>query len=282
MSHKISWVVCLLAVFTLAVPVVGVGQEKAPAQPAKAPAPAAPAAKEMVPDPKQLLSQSCDFLKNQPQFSFKAEVENDRVYYGGKKLQFGQELAASIRRPDKLRLDGDGDVESKLLIFDGKTLTLFDKIKNHYAGIEVSGDIDAALDKAYKDYGLRVGLAELGSAKLCDYAGKGLVNALYVGLHKVRGVPCHHLAFDRKDIHYQVWIEAGAQPVLRKVVVTQKKLPDSPQWTAYLSDWNLSPKFADNLFTFVPPAGAQKIKFMPVQATPAPKAVKPKKKGGKS
>lgn len=284
MSKKISWGLGLLAVFILVTPLAGFGQEKAPAQPPQAAAPAPPAVKQPAPDPKEVIRQSCDFLKNQPQFSFKAEVANDRVYHDGKKLQFGQEVTASFRRPDKFRLDGAGDLDSKLLIFDGKTLTLYDKYKNHYAAIEVTGDIDAALDKAYQDYGLRVGLAELGSAKLSDHAGKDVVHALYVGLHKVRGVPCHHLAFDKKDIHYQVWIEAGDKPVLRKLVITQKKLPGSPQWSAYLSDWNFAPTFADNLFTFAPPEGAQKIKFMPVQssATPAPKQVKPKKKGGKS
>ena len=291
MSKKISWGWCILAVFLLVAPVVGFGQEKAPPAatapaPQATPAPAltAPAAKEAVPDPKEVLRQSCDFLKNLPQFSFKAEVTNDRVYLGGKKLQFGQEVKAAFRRPDKLRIDGEGDLESKLLIFDGKTLTLYDKAKNHYASIEVAGDIDAALDKAYKDYGLKVGLADLGSTQLCNHAGKGLINALYVGLNKVQGVPCHHLAFDRKDIHYQIWIEAGDKPVVRKIVITQKMLPGSPQWTAYLSDWNLAPSLADDLFTFTPPAGAQKIEFMPVKKaeTPAPKKGKATKKGGQS
>jgi len=283
MSKNISWGLCALAVFILVAPLVGFGQEKAPAPP-QAAAPTPPAAKEPVPDAQAILRQSCDLLKNQPQFSFKAEVTNDVVYYGGKKLQYGLEVTASFRRPDRFRLDGDGDLESKQLIFDGKTLTLYDKDKNTYASIDVAGDIDAALDKAYKDYGVRVGLAELGSSKLCERAGKDLAHSLYVGLHQVRGVPCHHLAFDRKDRHYQVWIDAGAQPVLRKMVVTRKDLPGSPQWTGYFSDWNFSPTFADNLFTFVPPAGAQKIKFVPVKssATPAPKTVKPKKKGGKS
>jgi hypothetical protein len=282
MKKMISWGWCILAVFLLIAPVAGFGQEKAP-PPAAAPA-AAPAVKETVPDPKEILRQCCDFLKQLSQFSFKAEVANDRVYAGGKKLQFGQEVKAAFRRPDKLRIDGVGDLESKLLIFDGKALTLYDKDKNHYASIEVAGDMDAALDQAYKDYGLKVGLAELGSAQLCNRAGKDLVNALYVGLHKVQGVPCHHLAFDRKDIHYQVWIEAGDKPVIRKIVVTQKRLPGSPQWTAYLSDWNLAPSLGDDLFTFTPPAGAQKIKFLPVKqaATPAPKKGKAKKKGGQS
>jgi hypothetical protein len=287
----ISWGWCILAVFLLVAPVVGFGQEKAPplaAAPAPqattAPAPTVPAAEEAVPDPKEIFRQSCDFLKNQPQFSFKAEVANDRVYAGGKKLQFGMEVKAAFRRPDKLRIDGDGDLDSKLLIFDGKALTLYDKDRNHYASIDVAGDIDAALDKAYNDYGLKVGLAELGSTQLGNRAHKDLVNALYVGLHKVRGVPCHHLAFDRKDIHYQVWIEAGDKPVLRKVVITQKKLPDSPQWTAYLFDWNLAPSLGDDLFAFTPPAGAQKIKFMPVKKTetPASKKGKAKEKGDQS
>jgi hypothetical protein len=285
MSKQISWRWAILAVIFLVAPVVGYGQEKAPAQTPKAAAPGAKAAKAAIPDPKEILRQSCEFLKKQPQFSFKAEVTNDRVYLGGKKLQFGQEVAVFRKRPDKLRVDGDGDLESKLLIFNGKTLTLYDKYKNHYASIDAAGDIDAALDKAYKDYGLRVGLAELGSAKLCNRALKKMAHALYVGRHVVRGVSCHHLAFDRKDRHYQLWIEVGDKPLLRKIVVTRKKVPGSPQWTAYLSDWNFSPTFADTLFTFTPPAGAIKIKFLPVKggASPVLKKIRDrKKKGGQS
>jgi hypothetical protein len=283
MSKKISWSLGLLAVILLAAPVAGFGQAKAPAPAPKAAAPAPAATKLKIPDPKEILRQTCEFLKKQQQFSFKAEVTNDRVYHGGKKLQFGQEVAVAVRRPDKLRVDGNGDLESKLLVVDGKNLTLYDKYKNHYASIAVSGDIDAALDQAYKDYGLRVGLAELGSNKLCDHVLKDMGHALYVGRHVVKGVSCHHLAFDRKQAHYQVWIEAGDQPVVRKIVVTRKG-PASPQWTAYFSDWNFPPKFGDDLFAFTPPAGAQQIKFMPVKQgeIKAPKKGKRQKKGGQS
>lgn len=294
MSKKISWGLCLLAVLILVAPVIGFGQGKTPAQATKAPAVAPPAGKTTAPepakapvptvDPKQVLQQMCDFLKKQPQFSFKAEVTDDRVYAGGRKLQYGLDMEAFFRRPDKLRINGEGDVENKQLIFDGKTLTLYDKDKNHYGAIESAGDIDAALDKANKEYGLRVGLAELGANRLAEHANQDLTNSLYVGESKVRGVLCHHLAFDKKDVHYQLWVEAGDKPLLCKIVVTQKKLPGSPQWTAYFSDWNFAPQLADNLFTFTPPEGAQKIKFIPVKQakTPAPKKAKPKKKGDKS
>jgi hypothetical protein len=226
-----------------------------------------------------------DFLKKQPQFSFKAEVTDDRVYAGGRKLQYGLDMEAFFQRPDKLRLNGNGDLEHKQLIHDGKALTLYDQDKNHYGVIEVGGDIDAALDKASREHGLHVGLAELGANRFAEHVQQGLSNALYVGVSKVRGVPCHHLAFDKEQVHYQVWIETGEKPLLCKVVATQKKLPLAPQWTAYFSDWNFSPPLAANLFTFIAPAGAQQVKFMPVAKAEAPvKKARPKakKKGGGS
>ena len=125
MKKMILWGWCILAVCLLIAPAVGFGQEKSPPQAAApapqaspAPAPATPAVKETVPDPEKILRQSCDFLKQQTQFSFKAEVANDRVYAGGKKLQFGQEVKAAFRRPDKLRLDGDGDLEADRLLHE--------------------------------------------------------------------------------------------------------------------------------------------------------------------
>lgn len=297
MFNKIIWGIAIIGVILLGSTAASVAQEKAPPpapkaaapspSPAPAPAvsapqpPAPPEAKPAapVPDAKEILRLMCDFLKNQQQFSFKAEVTDDRIFYGGRKLQYGLDMEGFFRRPDRFRINGEGDLENKQLYFDGKTFTLYDKNLNHYGVLEIAGDMDAALDKAGKDYGVRVGLAELGSAHLGEYANRELTNALYVGLSKVRGIPCHHLAFDKKDVHFQLWIEAGDQPLLRKVVVTQKRLPYAPQWTAYLSDWNFSPQLTDNLFTFVPPAGAQKINFIPVKKAepPAPKKAKPKK-----
>lgn len=284
MRKIIHWGLLLLAVILLGFPGSGAGQAKAPAETPKVEPPAPTAAKEAFPDPKAVLLKMCDFLKQQPKFSFKAEVTDDRVYAGGRKLQYGLEMEAFFQRPDKLRINGKGDLENKQLIYDGKTLTLYDKDKQVYGALEMAGDLDAVLDKANKDYGLRVGLAELGANHLKEHVTQGLTNSLNVGLSQVRGVPCYHLAFDKEKAHFQLWISTGEPPLLHKVVVTQKKLPFAPQWTAYLSDWNFSPSYPAGLFTFTPPDGAQKIKFMPVEkaATSAPKKAKAKKKGGKS
>ena len=225
----------------------------------------------------------CDFLKSQQQFTYKAEVADDEVYYGGKKLQYEIDLETFVKRPDRLRVNAEGDLIDKQFYFDGKTITLYDKDHNVYGTLEVPPDIESALDKANKEFGVRVALTDLASPELCEHIGKRIKHSLYVGQSKIRGVLCHHLSFDGDKVQLQVWIDAGDQPLPRKVVLTHKNLPGSPQWTAYLSDWNFSPQLQENLFAFTPPQGAEKIKFVPVQAGQAPKP-KPekKKKGGKS
>jgi hypothetical protein len=241
----------------------------AAAQPEPAPAPE--------PDPRQILQQMCDFLKSQQQFTFKAEVADDQVYYGGKKLQYGLDMEIMVRRPDHLRVNAEGDLENKQLYFDGKTITLYDKDHNVYGVMTAPADIEGALEKANQDFGLRVALTDLASPRLCELLTQRIKHALYAGLHKVRGVPCHHLSLDSEQAQLQVWVEAGDTPAPRKIVLTHKRATGSPQWAAYLSDWNFSPQLPDELFAFTPPQGAEKIEFLPVQAAkPGPK----KKKAG--
>ncbi len=154
--------------------------------------------------------------------------------------------------------------------FNNETLTLYDRDANVYATMQVPANIEGALDKAHKDFGLRVALTDLASPQLWEHVSSKIEHSLYVGMHNVRGVPCHHLAFDGSDVQFQVWIDAGKKPLPRKVVFTQKKLEGSPQWTAYLSGWKTAPHLADTLFKFTPPQGVQKIKFVPSKQPAAP------------
>jgi hypothetical protein len=252
------------------------------AKPAAATPPPAKKAVTPSPDPGQILQKMCEFLKSQPQFSYKAEVADDQVYTGGKKLQYEINMETFVRRPDRLRVNAEGDLIDKQFFFDGKTITLYDEDHNVYGVLEVPPNIESALAKASKDFGVRVALTDLASPDLWELLNKRIKHSLYVGHSKIRGVFCHHLAFDGDQVQLQVWIESGDRPLLRKVVLTHKKLPGEPQWTAYLSDWNFSPQLSDSLFAFTPPQGAQKIKFVPVQTAKAPKLKPAKKKGGKS
>lgn len=245
-------------------------------------APPAPAGKAPAPepDPRQVLQKMCNFLRSQPQFTYKAEVADDQVYAKGKKLQYGLDMETMVRRPDRLRVNAEGDLVRKQFFFDGKSVTLYDREHNVYGVMAAPADIEGALEKANRDFGLRVALSDLASPNLCELINKRVKHALYVGLHKVRGVPCHHLSLDSDGAQLQVWVDAGDKPVPRKVVLTHKEATGSPQWSAYLSDWNFPPQLADDLFVFTPPPGAEKIDFLPVKAAKTQKTGPARKKGG--
>ena len=276
MTGKKTLILAVIAILLLGLP--GWGGADAPATVTKGTPETPP-----VPDPQKILREMADFLKSQGQFSFRAVITDDQVYPGGNKLQYGLDLQVFARRPDKLRINGQGDLENHEFFYDGLTLTIYNKDKNLYAVAPMPPTIDAAMTKAYQDFDLEVALADLACSNVYELLTKSVRLSLYVGLHQVHGVPCHHLAFDEDNRHWQIWIEAGDKPLPRKLLVTQKRLLSSPQWTACLSDWNLSPQLPDSLFAFVPPAGSHQIKFLPPSEAPAPKT-KPrsKKKGEKS
>ncbi len=284
MSKRILAGLVCLAFWALTGSALSQEQQQKP----QAPAPAAPQAEKApapapAPDPLQIAQKMCDFLKSQQQFTYKAEVASDQVYYGDKKLQYETDLEIFVRRPDQLRVNAVGDRVDKQFYIDGKIITLYDKDHKVYGTLEVPPDLESALEKAHKEFGIRVSLSDLASPDLWELMKKHIKHSLYVGESRIRGVLCHHLSFDGENVQFQLWIDAGGQPLPRKIVLTYKKLAGSPQWTAYISDWNFSPQLNANLFAFTPPPGAEKIKFIPVEATQAPKQEPGKKKqGGKS
>ena len=227
------------------------------------------------PPPAKIVRQMCDYLKSLQRFSYHAQVTYDAVEAGGQKVQHTFDMETSVRRPDRLRVNATGDAVNKQFFFDGKTITLYDKTARMYATMGVPADIEAALEKAHKDFNLRVALTDLASPKLYDHLSKNFPNSRNRGIDKVRGVSCHHLVFERQDVQVQLWIDAGGKPLPQKVVITEKTLPQSPQWTALLDDWNVASKFDDSQFAFVVPAGVQKINFLPAQKAAVSEPVTP-------
>jgi hypothetical protein len=231
------------------------------------------------PQAREILLNMCGFMKSQKDFSFKAEVTNDRLSDKGEPVQYSFDLEVDVRRPDGLRIRGQGDEANKEFVYDGKTYTLYDKTHNVYASEEAPDDIEGALDAAQSRHDLTVSLADMAGAKLCEHISKGIRNGRYEGLHNVHGVPAHHFSFDRGNDRFQLWVSTGDRPVLEKVVITRGGLPYAPQWTAYLTDWNFEPQFKDSLFAFVPPRGAEKIDFAPLQTPMAPETSPGMRKG---
>jgi hypothetical protein len=218
----------------------------------------------------EILKQMCDYLKNLQQFSVQAEITEDVLLTSGQRIQFGRNVEASVRRPDRLRAESVGDTDDRQLVYDGKTITLLDKTKNFYTTIAAPPELDAALEHTTQAFNLRAPLADLIYTKAYENLTEGVISGFYVGLSKVQGVPCHHLAFRQKDIDWQIWVEDGPTPVPRKFLITDKKA-QGLQFTAVFTKWNTSPQFEEGRFTFVVPEKAEKIDILPAAAPASPK-----------
>ncbi len=83
----------------------------------------------------------------------------------------------------------------------------------------------------------------------------------YVGEATIAGVLCDNLALRNEDEDVQLWIAKGNKPVPRRIVVTYKKVEGQPQFRAQFVEWDFSPDLPDAIFSFSPPAHAERIDF---------------------
>ncbi|MEW6143565.1 MAG: DUF2092 domain-containing protein [Thermodesulfobacteriota bacterium] len=215
-------------------------------------------------DPKadQVLRKMSDYLAQLQQFKIQTENALEIVLISGQKIQYNNQVEIAIKRPDKLRADRKGEVYDQEFYYDGKTLTQYSEGANVYATIEAPPTLDGALDFAMATLHIEAPGADLVYSNSYNILMEDVISGIYVGMTIVDGVNCHHLAYRKNDVDWQIWIEDGDKPLPKKFVITTKWLTGAPQYTITVKSWDLSPKLKDDMFTFVPPKDAQKIEFV--------------------
>jgi len=218
------------------------------------------------PEAEKLLRRMSDYLAGRQRFSLKAESTIEVVLTSGQKLQLDSPATLMVSRPNKLRANRQGDIANQEFFYDGKTLTLFNPKENVYATTAAPPTIDEALDFAREKLDVIAPAAEIlyknAAEKMLKEASSGFV----VGPSVAAGVKCTHLAFRGQEVDWQIWIEDGDKPLVRKFVLTSKQVKGEPEFTIVIRSWDLTPKFTDREFTFTPPKGAKKIEFLNLTA----------------
>jgi hypothetical protein len=227
-----------------------------------------------------MLQRMADFLSRAQRFSVTTEIAFDVVQSSGEKLEFGETRKFVIRRPDGARIDTTKrDGATSGFRFDGQEIAVFNTKEQVYATAPKPGTVDQAIAYFINDLDMRFPLAQLFSAQLAEALPAQMRTANNIGLERIMGVPCEHLAFQGNQADLQLWMAQGDQPLPCRLVITYKAAEGQPQFRAQFSDWNLSPDVPDTLFAFTPPEGATKIAFATRKPTP-PAAGKPKAKKG--
>jgi hypothetical protein len=101
-------------------------------------------------------------------------------------------------------------------------------------------------------------------ANAYDILMQDVTAAFVVGKAVIEGVRCDHLAFRNPGVDWQLWVQEGAQPLPRKLVITSTDVPGTPQFSVVLTKWSLAPTFGAGFFDFTAPKDARRIDFLPV------------------
>ena len=245
-----KWFFCRLCLLLMSVPVLSGAQEIEPS---------------IDPQAESILRQMSAYLGGLQQFTFHIENSVDTLLPCKQKLQLSRAVDMFVKRPNRLRANIDGDEVSQELYYDGKSITLYGKDANIYASLDAPPTIDAAMDYAIESYGLVAPMVDLIYEDSYEILTGDVQPGSYVGLSKVFGVECHHLAFQGAETDWQIWIENSKTPLPRKIVLTSKWVAGTPQFTAFLSNWDASTPIKESIFSFEAPDTVEKIEFLPAE-----------------
>jgi hypothetical protein len=204
-------------------------------------------------------------------FSVHAEFAFDEVMPSGRKLQFAAAADAAVRRPNGLAVEYLSDLGGKKLWYDGKSVTILDLLHDVYAVTPAPATASALLADLEAKQGVSFPLADFVADDPAARLLGDVRSAFVVGPGDVDGTTCHHLAFSTSTLDWQIWVDAGERPLPRKVVITYRQRPSSPQFAAVLSEWEFPDSLPEKRFAAELPDDAHQVEFVAARNAPEEK-----------
>lgn len=211
-------------------------------------------------DAKAVLKAMSDYVSSQKTIELTFDSDIEVVTPQLEKIQFTNSGEALLSRPDKLRAHRVGGYAEVALFFDGKTARIFSKSINGYAQFDAPGTVDQLLEALRSGQGVSMPFGDLLLSDPYAALVAGVKDAKHIGRGVIDGVECEHLAFRNFDTDWQLWVEVGARPIPRKMVITSKIVNNAPQYTLRVKSWKTGVQPAPDAFAFTPPAGAEKLR----------------------
>lgn len=220
---------------------------------------AAPGAWAQAGDAKVMLKAMSDYVGRQKTIELSFDSDIEVITPGLEKIQFANSGEALLQRPNKLRAHRVGGYADVALSFDGKTVSILGKHLNAYAQFAASGSVDQLFEALRAGHGIALPFADLLLTNSYEALVAGVMEAKHIGRGVIDGRECEHLAFRNFDTDWQLWVEVGASPIPRKMVITSKTVNSAPQYTLRVKAWKTDVKPAPDAFVFVPPAKSQRL-----------------------
>ncbi len=232
---------------------------------------------EVDPKAKQVLDEFGKFYAKLKGFKFTAKIGLTVEQKGQSQTQeFTQQFV--VERPNKLSYTLESQQGGAVIVTDGKDLSVFVNSFNKYAVEEAPATFTALLQNP-----IIVGSIGFGNAGgvvvaiLSDDPADSLMTGAqtieYGGTADLEGAKCHVIKATQEQFDWEIWIDAGEQPLVRQFVPDLKKafarMAEGGQKSPFAdmkitnvvsySDWQIDPTFEEADFAFKAPEGATKV-----------------------
>ncbi len=232
----------------------------ATAHPAIAQEPAGESKAAVEPEAISALKAMGAYLRTLKTFQVDVVTTDEDVLEDGQKIQSDGKATLVAQVPGRLFADVENDRHGRVYLYDGRRFTLYAKRPNVYATVDAPATIEKLAHMLDENYGFSVPLEDLFLWGSPGWKPDGITRAMDVGPGVVAGTTCEQYAFRQADVDWQLWLQKGAHPLPRKIVITTRTDEARPQHTAVYT-WNLAPSFNEHTFKFEPPQGAGKVVF---------------------
>ena len=189
------------------------------------------------PQAAEILQNMSYFLGSKSEYTFKADAMFDVLISGERKIQYSAQETVYVQKPDKFTIEYVTDIGGYKIWYTAGQTTILSLPTNDFTLTTLPGSIDQALKKLMEQYNFAPALSEFLFINTYREMTQNVISGAYFGTSKVFGTKCNHLTFVQNNIDWQIWIDAGRRPVPRKLVITYKNLPGSPQFIAIIKDW---------------------------------------------
>jgi len=225
---------------------------------------APPAANAVDPGAIQALKDMGAHLQTLKRFQVSTELTGERVLADGQKLQHTATARMDVARPNRLHVWMSSSRSERELIYDGKAATLYTPALKYYSQVEFEDTLAGVVKRLQERFGVEIPLSDLFVWGTPAAPIDQIESAMNAGQDFVGEDLCDHYAFRQGALDWQVWTTAGAKPLPRKIVITNRADEARPQSVSLIT-WNLNPGFKDTVFNFTPPKGATAVEIVPLK-----------------
>jgi len=220
------------------------------------------------PDAQAVLDRMTAYMRTLKTYSIDSHSTRDEVVAFGYKVQHNEHSTVTVQLPNKLRAELSGDLRDRTVVYDGSKIAIYSPDDDVYARSSAPDSVNKLINNLL-DAGVEMPMVDVlyqtGDGTLTEEVRGGIL----VGDSEIDGAECDHLAFRQASIDWQLWVEKGAKPVPRKLVITTRYAVGDPQYQSVLR-WNLQPKIDASTFVFTPPKDAKEIQFSKTTAINGP------------